>query len=109
MGCVPRRPRSAGNRRGFMRRIASGERTFWFLLGPSKRNSHATAGESLALCLGSDFCACAQQQEAKSKSNPELPRASRAAYFCLVKSKQNRFRRTRADAMKPHRSPALLA
>ena len=58
-------------------------------------------------------------------------RAVRAAYFCLVKSKHdsadalangeagpkgecrrcesNRHRRTLADAMKPHRSPALLA
>ena len=46
---------------------------------------------------------------ARSASLPrtELPRC-RAAYFCLAKSKQKRRRRTRSDAMKPHRAPALL-
>ena len=69
-------------------------------------------------------------EEAGSRSSPGLPHAPRAASFCLVKRKHdsayalangeagpkgerrrresNRQRRTRSDAIQPHRFPALL-
>jgi hypothetical protein len=39
----------------------------------------------------------------------KLSRAARASHFSFGKSNQNHLRRTLADAMKPHRFPALLA
>ena len=111
-----------------MRRIASGEGTFWFLFGPSKRNSHAQRAKAVHLLRLPPFAAFARFQLIREEQSF---RAVRAAYFCLVKSKHdsadalangeagpkgecprresNRRRRARADAMKPHRFPALLA
>ena len=109
-------------------RRVSGEGTFWFLFGPSKWDSHALRANALHLLRFASFTTATRFQGVREEQSF---RAVRAAYFCLVKSKQdsadalatgeagpkgerrrresNRHRRRLADAMKPHRSPALLA
>ncbi len=52
----------------------------------------------LALCSSNHLKTVDRQHQRLSPS---------ASYFCLGKSNQNRTRRTLADAMKPHRCPAL--
>ena len=96
--------------------------------GSRRKKLARAAGESPALALALAFAPT--RKKAGSRSSPRLPRAPRAASFCLVKRKHdsanalsngeagpegerqrresNRHRRTRSDAMKPHRSPVLL-
>ena len=110
-----------------MRRIASGEGTFWFLFGPSKRDSHAQRAKAVHLLCFPPFTAIARFQSIREEQSF---RAIRAAYFCLVKSKHDsakalangeagpkrecRRREVKPPSpdairrMKPRRAPALL-
>ncbi len=107
LGCVPRRPRSAGARRGSIAADRVRRRDFLVPFWSLKKELARASGRKPCTC--SAFALFTGTAWVQILREEQSFRAVRAAYFCLVKSKQNRHRRTLADAMKPHRSPALLA
>ena len=124
---LPRRPRSAGARRGFMRRIASGDGGLTRASGarPSGRLRRSPALRAVVLTFDKTKVSRANSAEALFFAN-DLNRAvavnerkaeqvhgfrplARASPFLKdQKGTKKSLRRTRSAAIQPRRAPALL-